>query len=408
MSERIPTGRRTLPRAVALFTATYTFGVVMLGTTLPTPLYPLYEQQYHFGALMTTVIYAVYAVGVLAALLLVGAASDTVGRRPLLLMGLAASVLSAALFVTNAGLVVLFAGRVLSGISAGIFTGTATVALVELALPARRGQIGVLATAVNMFGLGCGPLLAGLLAVWLPAPLNLPYLADLVLLLPACGMLWFLPETVSEPTGRWPRARRPRVPQQALAVFIPAATVAFAAFGAFGLVAAIEPTFLRTLLHLPSPALAGLIVFAMFAGSALGQMGLAPLAGRAALPIGCGVLLLGLALIGTGLAIESLTLLIVGTIVAGLGQGITFSSGIAAISAASPPDQRAATISTFFIVAYIAISIPAFLVGVASTIWDLQAAGIVFTITMGVLTAAALVAVLVIGRAHTDALPGSP
>ncbi|MEO9095355.1 MAG: MFS transporter [Microbacteriaceae bacterium] len=392
---------------MALFVATYTFGVVMLGTTLPTPLYPLYEQHYHFDALMTTIIYAVYAVGVLAALLLAGAASDTVGRRPLLLIGLAASVISAVLFVTNAGLVVLFAGRVLSGISAGIFTGTATVALVELASPARRAQVGVLATAVNMFGLGCGPLLAGVLAAWLPAPLNLPYLANLVLLLPACGALWFLPETVRNRTGRWPRPRRPHVPAEARAVFVPAATVAFAAFGAFGMVAAVEPTFLRTLLHLPSPALAGLIVFAMFAGSALGQLALTRLAGRAALPLGCGVLILGLALIGMGLAIESLVLLILGTIVVGLGQGITFSSGIAAISAASPADQRAETISTFFVVAYVAISIPAVLVGLASTIWDLQVAGIAFTITMGALTAAALVAVLVIRRAQQRALIAS-
>lgn len=408
MSENTGANRRTLPRGVALVAATYTFGVVMLGTTLPTPLYPLYEQHYGFGALMTTIIYAVYAVGVLAALLLVGAASDTVGRRPLLLAGLAASVLSTVLFVTNAGLVVLFAGRVLSGISAGIFTGTATVALVELSSPARRQQVGILATAVNMFGLGCGPLLAGLLAAWLPAPLNVPYLAALVLLLPACGLLWFLPETVRDRGGRWPRPRRPRVPAQARAVFIPASTVAFAAFGAFGLVAAVEPTFLRTLLHLPSPALAGLIVFAMFAGSALGQMALTRLAGRAALPIGCGVLILGLAGIGIGLAVESFLLLVLGTIVVGLGQGITFSSGIAAISAASPPDQRAETVSTFFVVAYIAISIPAVLVGVASTIWDLQAAGIAFTITMGTLTAAALVAVLVISRARQHAPTHSP
>ncbi|MEO6955554.1 MAG: MFS transporter [Antricoccus sp.] len=404
MSEATLARRRTLPRRVALFAATYTFGVAMLGTTLPTPLYPLYEQRYHFGALMTTIIYAVYAVGVLVALVLVGSASDAVGRRPLLLAGLAASVLSALLFVTNAGLVVLIVGRVLSGIAAGIFTGTATVALVELALPERRGQVSTVATAVNMFGLGCGPLLAGLMAAWLPAPLLLPYLANLVLLLPAIAATWFLPETVRDRSRGWPRPQRPRVPAEARAVFIPAAAVAFAAFGAFGLVAAIGPTFLRNLLHLPSPALAGVIVFAMFAGSALGQIALTRLAGRTALPVGCGVLILGLAGIGVALAAESLTLVTVGTIVVGLGQGLTFSSGIAAITAASPSDRRAETISTFFIVAYVAISIPAVLVGVASTIWNLQIAGIVFTIVMGALTAAALIAVLIIGRGQRQKL----
>ncbi len=406
-SNRTP-ARRTLPRAVAFFAATYTFGVAMLGTTLPTPLYPLYEQQYHFGSLMTTIIYAAYAVGVLAALVLIGSASDTVGRRPLLWAGLAASVLSAVVFVTNDGLVALFAGRVLSGVSAGIFTGTATVALVELALPAGRRRASVVATAVNMFGLGCGPLLAGLLAASLPAPLTLPYLADLVLLLPAFAALWFLPETVRDRTGRWPRPRRPRVPAEARAVFIPAVAVAFAAFAVFGLVTAIEPAFLRTLLHLPSPALAGVIVFTMFAGSALGQVALTRWTGRTVLPVGCGVLLIGLAGFGAALAVESLLLVVIGTIAVGLGQGITFSAGIATVSAASPPDRRAETVSTFFIIAYIAISIPVVLVGFASTIWGLQLAGIAFTILMGALTAAALVAVLVLGHTQSSRVAPGP
>ena len=386
--------RRRLPRGFAYVGVAYTFGVTMLGTTLPTPLYPLYEQQYGFGSLMTTIIYAAYAVGVLAALLLIGSASDAMGRRPLLVAGLVASILSALVFVTDAGLVALFVGRVLSGISAGIFTGTATVALVELALPARRGRASILASSVNMLGLGCGPLLAGLLAAWLPAPLHLPYLADLVLLIPAFLVLWFLPETVREPSGRWPAPRRPGVPAEARAVFIPAALVAFAAFAVFGLVTSIEPAFLGSLLHLPSPALAGVIVFAMFAGSALGQIGLTRLTGRAALPVGCVVLIAGLAGIASALAFESLALVIAGTIIVGIGQGVTFSAGLAAVAAASPPDRRAETVSTFFVVAYVAISIPVVLVGVAASAWGLQAAGILFTVVMALLAAGALVAVL--------------
>lgn len=396
--------RRALPRALAFAAVGYTFGVIMLGTTLPTPLYPLYEHRYDFGSLMTTIIYAVYAAGVLAALLLIGRASDAVGRRPLLIAGLAASVVSAIVFATDAGLPALFVGRVLSGISAGIFTGTATVTLVELALPERRHGASVIASAVNMFGLGCGPLIAGVLAAWLPAPLHLPYLIDLVLLIPAAVALWFLPETVERTSRRLPPPQRPGVPRQARAVFIPAAVVAFAAFGVFGLITAIEPAFLGSLLGLKSPALAGVIVFAMFAGSALGQLTLARLADRAALPLGCIVLISGLALIGWALAALSLPLVISGTIIVGVGQGIAFSSGLAAIAAASPAERRAETVSSFFVVAYVAISIPVVLVGAASSLWGLRAAGIGFVAIMAALSVAALVAVLIIGRQRPSAV----
>lgn len=396
--------RRTLPRWMAYLGIAYTFAVTMLGTTLPTPLYPIYEHEYRFGNLMTTIIYAAYAAGVLAALLLIGRASDTVGRRPLLLMGVAASIASAIVFVTDAGLPALFAGRVLSGISAGIFTGTATVALVELAAPGRQREASILASAVNMLGLGCGPLLAGVLAAWAPAPLHLPYLADMALMIPAGLVVWFAPETVTGSTGSWPRPRRPRVPAQAVAVFVPAAIAAFAAFAVFGLLTATEPAVLAQLLHRTSPALAGVVVFAMFAGSAAGQVGITPRLGRLALALGCGVLIAGLVGIAVSLVTESLPLLIAGTVVVGVGQGITFSSGIAEVAAASPADRRAETVSAFFVVAYVAISIPVVLVGVGSATIGLRSAGIVFTVAVAVLTAVALAAVLRL--AHRDARHG--
>ncbi|HEY0542183.1 MAG TPA: MFS transporter, partial [Actinoallomurus sp.] len=129
----------------------------MLGTTLPTPLYLIYQQRLGFGSSLTTVIFAVYAAGVIAALLLFGRASDIIGRRPVLLSGLVASALSAASFLTVGGLPEILAGRLLSGLSAGVVTATATVMLVELVPVHRRTAAALLAAAVNMFGLSCGP-----------------------------------------------------------------------------------------------------------------------------------------------------------------------------------------------------------------------------------------------------------
>jgi len=140
------------------------FLVTMLGATLPTPLYPLYEQELGFGGVMVTCIFAAYAVGVAIALLLFGRLSDQVGRRAVLLPGLVLAAISSAVFLIPGDVPTLFVGRVLSGISAGIFTGTATATLVDLAPEGRQQRYSLLAAAVNMLGLGLGPVLAGALA----------------------------------------------------------------------------------------------------------------------------------------------------------------------------------------------------------------------------------------------------
>lgn len=148
------------------------FAITMLGTTLPTPLYPLYAKAFGFGELVTTVVFAAYAVGVTAALLLFGRWSDQLGRRPMLQAGLVLSGLSAIVFLLAGSLGWLFVGRVLSGLSAGIFTGTATATIVDLAPDGGKARASLVAAAVNMGGLGTGPLLAGILSQYAPLPLT--------------------------------------------------------------------------------------------------------------------------------------------------------------------------------------------------------------------------------------------
>ena len=159
---REPTWR--VSRPVAFWLIAYAFAVTMLGTTLPTPLYVIYQAQWHFSTSLITLIFAVYAVGVLVALLGAGRSSDQVGRRPVLAAAIVLSIASAVTFILAPSVGWLFLGRVLSGLSAGLITGTATAALTETAGagPGRRASL--VSTTANMGGLGLGPLLAGLLA----------------------------------------------------------------------------------------------------------------------------------------------------------------------------------------------------------------------------------------------------
>ena len=139
----------------------YAFAAIMVGTTLPTPMYALYGEQMHFAVLTTTVIYATYAGGVLFALLAFGRWSDAIGRRPVLLAGVVFALASAAVFLVADSVPMLLVGRVLSGLSAGIFTGTATAAVIEAAPENWRTRAAAVATVANIGGLGTGPLLAG-------------------------------------------------------------------------------------------------------------------------------------------------------------------------------------------------------------------------------------------------------
>ncbi|MGB2719142.1 MAG: MFS transporter [Rhodococcus sp. (in: high G+C Gram-positive bacteria)] len=165
----------TRSRAAAFVGVAYAFVVAMMGTTMPTPLYALYEIEFGFSVFVVTLVFAAYAVGVLGALLAFGRWSDSLGRRPMLLAAIGFGLISAAVFVTADSLTALVIGRVLSGLSAGIFVGTATVTLIELVPDAWRDRAPAIATAANIGGLGLGPLVAGLLAEYLPHPLRLTW-----------------------------------------------------------------------------------------------------------------------------------------------------------------------------------------------------------------------------------------
>jgi predicted MFS family arabinose efflux permease len=378
-------GRKGAFTAVA-----YAFAATMLGTTLPTPLYPLYQQRFGFSELTITVIFATYAAGVIAALLLFGSLSDEIGRRPVLLIGLAFSALSAVAFLLANGLGLLLIGRVLSGFSAGIFTGTATATLVDLAPAERRGRATLVATLANVGGLGLGPLLAGLVAELGSTPLRATFWIDLALLVPALAGILAMPDPVTRRPQPKLRPQALRVPVEVRAIFVRAALAGFAGFAVLGLSTAVAPAFLGQALGVSSHAVVGLVVFAVFAASAAGQVLLDVVPQAVALPAGCGALIAGMGLLALSLALSSLALLVVGTMIAGAGQGLSFRAGLAGLNASSPPGQRAEVASSFFVVAYLAISVPVIGEGLLAQVAGLRSAGLVFAAAVAALSAIVL------------------
>lgn len=393
-TEATPTKRGLRgPLAAGLVAAA--FLVTMLGATMPTPLYPLYERELGFGGVMVTLIFATYAVGVAAALIFTGRLSDQIGRRAVLLPGLALAIISSAVFLIPDSLTALFVGRVLSGLSAGVFTGTATAMLVDLAPAGKQARYSLLAACVNMLGLGLGPVVAGALAEYAPLPLDLPYLVHIALVLVTAVGLWFVAEPVetTDAPVHW-APQRLGVPAEVRGTFIRAAIAGFAGFAVLGLFTAVSPSFVAQVLHISNHLVTGLVVFTLLGASTIGQVASSRLAERPALLVGSAGLVVGVLVVGLSIGTASLGLLVAGAAVAGVGQGMSFRAGLGAVNAGTPAARRSEVASSFFLVLYVAISIPVIGEGIASAAFGLVAAGVTFSIIVAVIAAVAFVSLV--------------
>lgn len=364
----------------------------MLGATLPTPMYELYGERMQFSVLTTTIIFATYAGAVLGALLLFGRWSDAIGRRPMLLAGAVLAISSSALFLVADSVPVLLLARVLSGLSAGIFAGTATAAIIESASPRWRTRAAAVATVANLGGLGLGPLFAGLLIEYGPAPLHLSFALHVGLVILAIGAVLLAPET-SQRQGRI-GIQRLSMPPQTRAVFVVAATAAFAGFAVNALFAAVAPAFVSTLMGVDNYAVAGAVAGLMLFTAAATQPASVLVAPARALAVGSGLLVIAMVMLNVALQFSSLPGLISAAVVAGIGQGLSFGRGLAVISEHTPSQRRGEVSSMYFLVAYIGLCLPVIGVGAAAQRWGLQVAGEVFAVIIGLLAVLCLVAVL--------------
>lgn len=145
------------------------------------PLLAVYSQTLALSDAEATAIFGVYALGLIPGFLIGGPASDRYGRRRIMLVFAALSLLASAVLITGrTGAAGLYAGRLLTGVVSGtVFTvGTAWVKELSGAsagLAARRAALALTA------GFAVGPLVAGVLAQWAPLPTVLPYLVHLAL-----------------------------------------------------------------------------------------------------------------------------------------------------------------------------------------------------------------------------------
>ena len=365
------TQRSSRHHSVAFWVVAAAFCINLAFSAVPTPLYVVYQQRDHFSDLMVTVVYAVYAVGVIGSLFMAGHISDWVGRRRVLVPAIGVNVLSALIFVLAPSVPGLIIARIISGVSVGMTTSTASAFLTELHLgaggsaSARRPQ--VVATAVNLGGIGIGPLGAGLLAQFVPSPLMVPYVVfgGLLILLALATAL--APETADLPDPRpaW-RPQRVAIPAHARPTFFAAAAAGAGAFAVYGVFNSLMPGFLAGTVHESSYAVAGAVAFAAFAAGSLAQIALGTGGVTATLRLSIPVVFAGLALFAVGMWLPSLPVFVVGGVITGAGAGLVVRGSLVAAAGTAPPESRAEVLAGYFLGAYVGLSVPVIALGIAT------------------------------------------
>ncbi|WP_063711898.1 MFS transporter [Nocardia sp. BMG111209] len=369
----------------------YTLLVLLTGTNLPTPLYHGYQQKFGFSPLTVTLIFAVYVAVLIPSLLIAGPLSDAVGRRRVLLPAVALAMLGALAFALAQNVVWLFAARIVQGAALGAASGPLTAALTELEPHGDRRRASLVSTVASVGGLGTGPVLAGLLAQYFPAPRVTPFVLEIVLLIPAAVTIARLPATTT--TTRW-RPRRPQIPAAMRDIFATSGTAGFLAFAVVGLSLTLIPTYVATLSGSRNLLLGGAAVASVLACSAVAQVAGYGRSARALQLSGLPLVAAGLVLLAVAGSVSSLPLLLVATVTAGVGHGLVFLGGLTAVNHAAPAGRHAEVASTFLVVLYLGTGVPAVGVGFLATASGLFTAVQVFAIAVAVLCLIVLAALI--------------
>jgi MFS family permease len=398
---RPPARTRPLPRLsrrASFWAVAFAFLALTAFATAPSALYGLYAKQEHLAPITLTVVYAIYAVGIVVSLLLAGHVSDLYGRRIVLIPGLLVASVASVVFLAWPSLAGLLVARLLTGVALGASVATATAYIADLdagADGAPSDRSGIVATIANVGGLALGPLLAGALAQYVPGGLTLTFVVLLTALIVAVGVVARSHES-REPVQPRPsyRPQRLRAPAQARAEFIAATTGAFLTFAVGGLLAGLAGRFLAGPLHHPSAILTGFVIFLNFGAGVLVQTTTTRWPAHRLIAAGLVPLLVGLVVLvaSAWTSPASLTLFLIGGAVAGVGQGAIIRGSLSVVISTASAEDRAGALATYFTAGYIGVSLPVLGAGVALQYLSPRVTLLIFAVAvgLGILAAAPL------------------
>ncbi|WP_445576935.1 MFS domain-containing protein [Pseudomonas sp. E141] len=354
-------------RASLIFLAITLLGF-LAASSAPTPLYHLYQEQMQFSPGVLTLIFGVYAFSLLAALLTVGSLSDYLGRKPVIFVALLLNMLAMLLFINADSIAWLIGARLIQGFATGMATSVLGAALLDF----DRRQGPLITSVAPLLGMACGAFGCGMLAEFAPLPLQLTYWILLGLFLIQAIYLWFLAESVSPQPGAW-RSLRPtlHVPIQArraLWLILPLNLVAWAVGGFY---LSLAPSLVRAATGTTSNLIGGALVAVLTLTGALSIYTLRNQVADKMLRLAASLLMVGLVLVLIAVDVASLPLFFVGTLVTGSGFGAGFLGALRSIMPLALPHERAGLMSAFYVLSYLAFSLPSLLAGSLTRVYGL-------------------------------------
>jgi len=377
----------------------------LAASTAPTPLYHLYQEQLQFSAAVLTLIFSVYALSLLVALLTVGSLSDYLGRKPVIFVAVLLNIVAMLLFIHADSVTWLISARVLQGFA----TGMATTVLSATLLDTDRQQGPLINSVAPLIGMALGGLGCGLLAEFAPAPLHLTYWLLLGLFVLQAIYVWRLPESVSPQPGAWASLRPTlHVPAQARSTLwrvLPLNTATWALGGFF---ASLAPSLVRAATGSTSNLIGGATVATLTMTGAMMIFFMRNRPASQALRVGASSLPTGVALILLGVHSASLSLFFSGTLVAGCGFGAGFLGAVRSLVPLALPHERAGLLSSFYVLSYLAFCLPSLLAGNLSHSFGLVATTDGYAAVLIILSLGALFAMMVQRPATTCSANVSP
>jgi len=355
----------------------------------PTALYQHYQASMGLTPGIVTVVFAAYVLSLLAALLTTGSLSDHIGRRPVILAALALNIVAMVMFTTAGSSAALIAARAVQGFASGV----ATTALGAAILDTDRNRGPVLNSVTAFFGLSVGSLGAGLFVSFAPDPERLVYLVLLAISAIEVAVLWLMPEPVNAKPGALASLRpHVSVPVQARRALAQLTPVTIASWALGGFYFSLMPSLVRVATGTTSPLVGGLVVAALTLTGAAAVLASRSIAAARVLNAGIPALPVGVAITLAGVQMQHVWLMLLGTIVSGVGFGAAFSGTMRTVLPLAKPHERAGLLSAFYVVGYLAFSLPAMLAGFFAPIAGLPVTAKIYGTAVIVLAIASVLA----------------
>ncbi|NIH79803.1 MFS transporter [Amycolatopsis viridis] len=385
--------RARLPQPVAFTAVAVIFVLFMAASSVPSPLYVVYQQEWGFSSMTLTVVFAVYVLGLIASLLVVGALSDHVGRRPVLAAAIVGEVVSLVLFLVAGDVSALFAARLVQGVATGAAMSVLGATLVDLNPAHAPSRAGVISSIAPTSGLALGALGCGALVQFAPAPTHLVYVLLLAGMVVALALVAGLPETSARRPGALASlAPRLGVPARLRPDLVALLPILLSSWSLGGLYLSLGPSVAAGIFGLTNHLVGGFVVTLLCATGALTSLVLRSAPVGAVLQAGAALLAVGMGITLAGVLADIVALAAVGTLVSGVGFGAAALASFGTLARLAAPGERGELFSVVYVIAYLAFSVPAVIAGFAATAAGLRPTAIVYGFAVGGLAVLAVIA----------------